>query len=701
MPARDCIAFVLSLVFLSAADRAGVAQNAGELPLFASLRDLSLANVSTTDASVSKAGAGERTTLQVATRHAADWPGITLPAPAGHWDLSAYGQVVLSVKNYGSNSVAVFCRVDNPAADGQDHCETGNVTLAPGQAGTLYVRLKRTSEDTLGGKLFGMRGYPLKLGGPRTLDPANVTQLLVFVAKPSVDHLFEVSDFHAAGAYLPPTAWTSDATPFFPFIDTFGQYSHKDWPGKTESLADLEAKRAAEAAELAAQPGPKEWDQYGGWRKGPRLQATGFFHVKKVKGKWWLVDPDGHLFFSDGVDCVGIDEWTPIAERESWFQDFPGKTPQFEQFISHGRAIMGHYQGQTPECFSFVQANLARKLGPDWKTIWPRVTQQRLRSWGLNTVGNWSDRSVCAMRLTAYTDSVGSGGARMIEGSQGYWGQFPDVFDPSFARGLQDSMQRAAGKSAGDPWCIGYFSDNEMSWGDDTSIAVAALKSGANQPAKQVFIADLQAKYGGIALLNAAWGANFNSWEALLQNRAAPPDPARARADLTAFYSKTAEEYFRTARDTIKAGAPHQLYLGCRFAWVNALAAAAAAKYCDVVSYNIYKRSVANFKFNGGADVPLLVGEFHFGALDRGMFHPGLVVVSDEAARARAYVEYVESVLHHPQFVGCHWFQYRDEPVTGRVYDEENYHVGFVDVADTPYAETIAAARAIGYHLYR
>ncbi len=170
---------------------------------------------------------------------------------------------------------------------------------------------------------------------------------------------------------------------------------------------------------------------------------------------------------------------------------------------------------------------------------------------------------------------------------------------------------------------------------------------------------------------------------------------------MTAFYTKAAEQYFRAARDAIKAVAPNQLYLGCRFAWVNPLAAAAAAKYCDVVSYNIYRRGVADFVFNGGADVPLLIGEFHFGALDRGMFHTGLVPLASQQARAEAYREYVQGALRHPQFVGCHWFQYRDEPVTGRVLDEENYQIGFVDVADTPYAETVRACRAVGDHLYK
>ena len=700
MSQQRLVALGLSAALFSGVFRAFPAEKFPELSLFGSMDKINLAAVSTTDATVEKVRSGGRAALSVATGHKAEWPGITLPAPAGHWDLSAYGAVVLSVRNAGSNSEQVFCRVDNPAADGNDHCVTADLTLAPGQSGRIEVTLRRTSDDTLGGKLFGMRGYPVKLGGPRTIDPANVTRLLVFVSKPSEDHLFEVTDIRAAGGYTPPTAWTSDATPFFPFIDTFGQYLHKDWPGKTESPADLAAKHAAETAELAAKPGPKDWDQYGGWSKGPRRPATGFFRAEKVRDKWWLVDPEGRLFFSHGMDCVGFDEETPIEGRESWFQDFPGRQPEFQSLLSHGRTLMGHYEGQTPECFSFANANLWRKYGPDWKTAARRVAHQRLRSWGLNTIANWSDGALCAMRLTAYTDSIGSYGARMIEGSEGYWGKFPDVFDPSFERELRRSMQRAQGHSAGDPWCIGYFSDNEMSWGDDTSIALAALKSDSDQPAKKVFVADLRAKYGEIASLNAAWGADYASWDALLQSRAAP-DGQKARADLTAFYSKAAEEYFRAARDAIRAIAPHQLYLGCRFAWVNDRAAAAAAKYCDVVSYNIYKREVADFKFNGGADVPLLVGEFHFGALDRGMFHPGLVETTDQAARARTYQDYVEGALHHPQFVGCHWFQYRDEPVTGRVWDEENYQIGFVDVADTAYAETIAACRAVGYHLYK
>ena len=667
--------------------------------LFDFAAEADITQIITTDAKVSAAKSGSGSALRVGAGHQAPWPGITLRAPGGSWDLSSYAQIAADIKNPGTNPVSIFCRVDNPGADGIQHCVTGSLDLSPGQSGTLKVPLKRTGDGKLGGKLFGMRGYPTAPSGPAAIDPANVNQILIFLSKPNADHQFEVRDVRATGKYSPPTASVTDATPFFPFIDTFGQYRHKGWPGKTRSLADLTARREQEARDLAQDTGPKDWDKYGGGTAGPQLKATGFFRTQKVGDKWWLVDPDGHLFFSQGIDCVRMLDTTPIDERENWFEAFPGHEPQLAEFLSRGYALKGHYEGRRPQCFSFAGANLLRKYGADWRKTSAEIIHKRLRSWGLNTIGNWSDESVRLMHLTAYTDSIGSGRARMIQGSEGYWGKFPDAFDPRFAEVVRQEMETRKGKSAGDPWCIGYFCDNEMSWGDEVSLAMAALKSPREQAAKQAFVADLKTKYGAIASLNEAWGGNLASWDALLESREAP-DKEKARTDLTAFYTRSAERYFQTVRNAIKSVAPDQLYLGCRFAWVNSRAAAAAAKYCDVVSYNLYRHSVADFQFNGGADVPLLIGEFHFGALDRGLFHTGLVPVADQPARAQAYKEYVQGAVRHRQFVGCHWFQYQDEPTIGRVYDEENYQIGFVDVADTPYAETIEAARELGHNLY-
>jgi hypothetical protein len=256
------------------------------------------------------------------------------------------------------------------------------------------------------------------------------------------------------------------------------------------------------------------------------------------------------------------------------------------------------------------------------------------------------------------------------------------------------------GKGVGDPWCLGYFLGNELTWGrDETWLASAVLKSPADQPAKLLFLDDLKKKYGKIESLNVAWGTGHASWDAMLQSTT-PPDAGKSSGDLAAFLDKTADAYFRQCREAVKEIDPEGLYLGCRFAgWANPRIFLAAAKYSDVISVNRYAESVADLRLPSGIDKPVVIGEFHFGALDRGKFHASLRPVADQQARGAAYENYVRSALENPWIVGTHWHQYGDQATTGRD-DGENFQNGFVDVCDTPYTETIAACRRIGYPLY-
>jgi hypothetical protein len=97
--------------------------------------------------------------------------------------------------------------------------------------------------------------------------------------------------------------------------------------------------------------------------------------------------------------------------------------------------------------------------------------------------------------------------------------------------------------------------------------------------------------------------------------------------------------------------------------------------------------------------MPAIIGEYHFRALDRGLFHTGLKSTDDQQARANAYRDYVKGALKNPTWVGAHWFQYGDQAATGWG-DGENYQIGFVDDCDTPCVETIQAAREIGRTMY-
>ncbi|HEY8966063.1 MAG TPA: hypothetical protein VIM58_06445, partial [Candidatus Methylacidiphilales bacterium] len=157
--------------------------------------------------------------------------------------------------------------------------------------------------------------------------------------------------------------------------------------------------------------------------------------------------------------------------------------------------------------------------------------------------------------------------------------------------------------------------------------------------------------------------------------------------------------YFRTCREELKKVAPNQLYLGSRFLWnVGQDAVAIAADYCDVISFNIYEYNVANRKVYG-ADKPFLVGEFHFGALDRGVFGTGNRWAGDQQDRGGMYEDYMTSALQNPACVGAHWFQYNAQALTGRD-DGENFQIGLVDVTGNPYPEIRESIRRVGYKMY-
>ena len=147
---------------------------------------------------------------------------------------------------------------------------------------------------------------------------------------------------------------------------------------------------------------------------------------------------------------------------------------------------------------------------------------------------------------------------------------------------------------------------------------------------------------------------------------------------------------------------PGVLYLGPRLASYNREAVAVAAKHCDVVCFNIYSELPTDRTTDELAaefDFPVVIGEFHFGALDRGMFHTGLRKAKDQNERATKFSEYVRTAITSKWCVGTHWFQYRDQALTGR-FDGENYNIGFVTITDTPYPEMRAAARKLHQDLY-
>jgi hypothetical protein len=634
-------------------------------------------------------------------------PSLVLKAPDGKWDLSGYESISIEVKNVGEEPHSVNCIINNPGDPPLpvtyvygdiDVVTEGALLLWPGEEGVLRLPLLREqwAEDEI--DIIGMRGHPPV---KRVKDLSHVNQLVVYIQKANKPFEVVIDNIRAEGVYKAPEE-PQEPENFFPMIDEFGQYRHREWPGKTHSLEELLAHGEMEEVDLNSHPGPESWDRYGGWTAGPQLEATGFFRVEKHEGKWWLVDPEGRLFWSHGICVVGRPQNTIITDREYMYSFLPPKDDPLGQFYDITNTRRGYYKDYDSfEIYSYSQANLYRKYGEDWLEKDKERTFRRLRSWGLNTIAGWSDRGYYERRQCPYTISVSTDGCKIIEGHGISEGKgFPDPFDPSIRQILRGRLAEEKDHSLGDPWCIGFFVDNELNWDwDGISLAIGTLKSPATQPAKMECVKDLKTRYRTIADLNEAWGSDFASFNALLESKDIP-DLEKARADLAAFYAKIAENYMKVCRDEVKRVAPNQLYFGCRFWSLNLAVAEAASKYCDAVSFNRYYYTIENFSLPGDIDLPLMFSEFHFGALDRGMLHPSLRQTKDQEHRAEIYRKFVQGALRNPQAIGTHWFQFRDQETTGRTGDGENYQLGFIDICDKPYEETIAGCREIGYSMY-
>ncbi|MBX9723760.1 MAG: hypothetical protein K2X81_20305, partial [Candidatus Obscuribacterales bacterium] len=172
------------------------------------------------------------------------------------------------------------------------------------------------------------------------------------------------------------------------YIDQFGQDKFAKWPEKVQSIADLKALEKVEQADLAVYKAVPDRDLYQAWTKGPQLKATGFFRLEKLDEKWWLVAPNGHIYYSLGIDCVGAGAHTPLHKaNRAAIQALPGLNSEFKDAYNHNRA------------FSFYICNLIRKWGKTWRTEFEKRAIDRCKSWGFTCFANWSDDGFAKSKL--------------------------------------------------------------------------------------------------------------------------------------------------------------------------------------------------------------------------------------------------------------------------------------------------------------
>lgn len=598
------------------------------------------------------------------------------------------------------------------------------VGLPPGPPCTLVVPLRAVAPER-----YGMRAGPHRPFGEgaacRQLA-TRVTGALDLLAVHAIDFSMPAPQAVQSlmlGAIALAGDDADERAAYAGLVDAWGQNTRLRWPERIASDAELKHRFDAETAALerAAAP-PVALDRYGGVidAAGPRLAANGFFRTERIvaadgRARWWLVTPEGHRFWSIGVNAVeAVNGASYVQGREWMFAGLPDEHGRFARrwSVADSRRDTGAQRLREfgfGRAFDVYGANLQRLYGDDYGPAWRARAARRLQAWGFNTIGNWSDDALARSGLP-YTQSIAiAGDYATVSDGRDWWGRMPDPFDPRFEQAARRAIGRAVRDRRDDPWLLGYFVDNELAWGNGASpdpharfaLGYNTLRHALDgSPAKARFVALLRERYADVARLAQAWGVEVHDWREVeaagFEAPPATPDRPAISRDLAAFQIAYADAYYGTVKRVLHEADPHHLYLGSRFSARTPESVASCARLCDVVSFNLYLTSLATgFEAREFAalDRPGLVAEFHFGSSDRGPLWGGVVEAESEQARGALYAGFIDSVLAQPSFVGAHWFQYADQPVTGRLLDGENGHFGLVGITDLPYGGFVDAVR--------
>jgi len=387
----------------------------------------------------------------------------------------------------------------------------------------------------------------------------------------------------------------------------------------------------------------------------PVVQAqVGFYRVVNQNGVWWLLDPAGSPVLSQGVDSMRYD----------------------------GQPIRGTTQ--------FPYRDAVASIYPDRNT-WGLATLARMRLWGFNTIGAWSDPQLWN-RGVAYSVNLD---IAAHAGADWQHGKPVDVFDPQFEKAAEEVTDQLCIPHVDDHNLVGYFSDNELRWGPDwrgkQNMLQMYLDLPADAPGRLKAVEYLRLRYhDDIRRFNQTWHSRVREFEKAIT---VPAGPA-GDADNDGFLAMVAARYFQVCATAIHRADPNHLYLGARFSGRPPLPVLQASRVADVVSINIYSfdpRPLIDAVYQNTGK-PILVTEFAFRAEDSGLPNTQGAgpKVPDQIARGKAYADFVAWLESRPEAIGYHWFQWADEPKEGR-FDGENSNYGLVNGGDQPYVAFIQA----------
>ncbi len=393
-------------------------------------------------------------------------------------------------------------------------------------------------------------------------------------------------------------------------------------------------------------------NKFGG-RKDMRTESAGFFHVRKIDRRWWVVDPEGCLFKHVAVNSI----YTGKSQRN--------------------------------------QGAFEEKFGT--KEIWINETNKMLHEYGFNGAGSWSDIETIiasgqqSATPLAYTINLNfmsgygleRGGTYSVLGHTRYPNNTIFVFDEEFAHYCDEVAQQLV-QYNNDPNLFGYFSDNELPFTMKTLDGYISLENHSDP--------------GFLAAMGWLRDQGINVDEI--------SDEIRSE-----FRAYVAEIYYKITSGAIRKYDPNHMVLGPRLYGSEKNDESflrAAGKYADILSCNYYGRwtpvpeEINNWSLWSGR--PFIITEWYVKGEDSGLPNQSGAgwIVKTQTDRGLFYQNYTLALLESRNCVGWHWFKYMDNDPTsdGAELSNIDANKGIVDNYYKEYSTCLDLMSEINMHIY-
>lgn len=333
---------------------------------------------------------------------------------------------------------------------------------------------------------------------------------------------------------------------------------------------------------------------------------------------------------------------------------------------------------------------------------WTEDTFAKMKSWGFNSLGGWSDAS----KFTKFIPQDKRFPYFVVLHLGAYHkAPWNDLFDKETEKIVDDAAKKQILPIKNDQLLVGYFTDNELGWWGDT-LFPSYLKFDAKAPGKQRLISLLREVYkNDFSKLKKDWTTDRTSFQDLLQPSEMKLIPGGNGIQVVHKWVYTlSRHYYSLMQRTVRKYDKNHMILGDRYAQYFDLDVVHASKgLVDVVSSNLgsdwLDGSYSHFYLDTLYRIvkkPTVITEFYFAAEENntGNRNTGTAFpkVQTQIERAKGFQKCIQTFAEHPNVVGAHWFQYYDEPPKGRG-DGEDFNMGMLDIYGKPYPLMVEVAQ--------